>query len=255
MVNFAMNIMENKEKLIKSFDLIKKSWQDYSKNIDKFIMVYLYSLLGFVPLLTLIIVVALLGRFNFWSILPMIAQISLGFILGLCFLAFLLLAIYYGVRSKVATLLLIKNSYTPARDNFKESQKYFWGFLGLSFLYMIVVFAWGFVFLIPALIFGIYYSFASYILVAEEKRAFSSMEKSYDLVRGYWWPVFGRMLLMFLIVLIIFLVVSMPLNFMSETSAIFFIYNILMNIFWLVVSPYFVVYYCVLYRDLKKVNK
>jgi hypothetical protein len=247
--------MENKEKLIKSFDLIVRSWQDYSKNFKKFVMVYLYSLLGFVPLLALIAVVAILGRFNVWEFLPVFAQISLGFLFFLCFVVFLLLAVYYGTRAKIATFLLVKNNYSPALENFKESQKYFWGFLGLSLLYLVVVCAWGFVFLIPALIFGIYYSFATYILVAEEKRAFSSMERSYDLVRGYWWPVFGRMLLLMLAAFIVFLVISLPLNFMNEGSWIFVAYNVLVNLIWLVVSPYFIVYYCGLYKNLKTVNK
>lgn len=240
--------------LIKSKALIVKSWQEFIKNWSKFIMIYLYGLLGCLPLMALIVLIALTGRYSYWSNLQIGMQALLVIFFVACFIAAVLCAVYYGVRSKAATLLLIKNNYTPSLDNFKESKKYFWGFLGVSLLSFVVILAWGFVLLVPAIIFGTYYGFASYVLIAEEKRSFSSMERSYDLVHGYWWPVFGRLLLVGLLGGLAFYIMSLPLSFMVISSWPFNIYSTFINMIWVALSPFFVVYYVNIYHSLKAVN-
>lgn len=255
MANSATKIMENQQKIIKAEELLAKSWRDYVQNFKKFMIIYLHGLLGFLPLLVIMLLVSIFGNLEMWQAIPLGLQISLGIILTFAFIFSVLLAIYYSVRLKAASFLLVKNNYSSPVENFKESKKYFWGFLGVSLLLFVIILAWGFVFLVPALIFGVYYSFASYVLVMEDKRAFSSMERSYDLVKGYWWPVFGRMALLMVGALIISLIVSTPLNFMEQGSWMFVTYNILTNIMWAIISPYFVIYSFHIYNSLKEVNK
>jgi hypothetical protein len=247
--------MENSKKIMNCQSLLTKSWQEYVANFSKFIMIYVYGLIGLIPIAIVSFLVTLVIFTGVWSKVPFIAQMSLGFIFGLLIVFSIIFAIYYGIRVKAATLLLIKNNYSDTRDNFKDSKKYVWGMLGVSLLMFVVVLAWGFVFLIPAIIFGVYYMFASYILVVENKRSFSSMERSYDLVHGFWWPVFGRMMLLALIGLIFFMILSWPLNFMEENSGPFMLYNIVTNVIWMAISPYFVIYYYNIYKSLKEQNK
>jgi hypothetical protein len=218
-------------------------------------MIYVYGLIGLIPIAAVSLVATLVIFTGVWSRIPVMAQISLGFIFGLLIIFSILFAIYYGLRVKVATLLLIKNNYSDTCENFKDSKKYVWGMLGVSLLMFVVVLAWGFVFLIPALIFGVYYMFAAYVLVIENKRSFSAMERSYDLVHGFWWPVFGRVMLLGLIGMIFFMILSWPLNFMAENSWPFMSYNIFVNVIWMAISPYFVVYCYNIYKSLNEQNK
>lgn len=255
MVNSATKIMENQEKIIKVEELLSKSWRDYVQNFKKFMLIYLYGLIGFLPLLAVLLLGAILGGTEIWERVPLGGQISLGIIGIIAFIISVVIAVYYSVRLKAASFLLVKNNYSSPLENFKQSKKYFWSFLGVSFLLLIVIFAWGLLFLIPALIFGIYYSFASYVLIMEDKRAFSSMERSYDLVKGYWWPVFGRMILLMSAALLISLILTIPLNFMEEGSWVFVSYNIITNVIWAILSPYFVIYYCYIYNSLKGIKK
>ncbi|MFZ2310611.1 MAG: hypothetical protein WAW11_03640 [Patescibacteria group bacterium] len=247
--------MENSKKIMNCQNLLTKSWQEYVANFSKFIMIYVYGLIGLIPIAAVSLVATLVIVTGVWSKMPFMAQISLGIIFGLVVICSIIFAIYYGLRVKVATLLLIKNNYSDTALNFKDSKNYVWGMLGVSLLMFVVVLAWGFVFLIPAIIFGVYYMFAAYILVIENKRSFSAMERSYDLVYGFWWPVFGRMLLLGLIGLIFFMILSWPLNFMTEGSAPFTLYNIIVNVIWMAISPYFVVYYYNIYKSLNEQNK
>lgn len=247
--------MENTKKIMNCQGLLTKSWQEYVVNFSKFIMIYVYGLIGFIPLAAISLISALLIGTGVWAKMPVMAQISTGFIFAVLFICSVLFAIYYCFRIKVAILLLIKNNYSDTVNNFKDSKKYVWGMLGVSLLMFVVVLAWGFVFLIPAIIFAIYYMFAAYILVFEDKRSFSSMERSYDLVHGFWWPVFGRMMLLALIGMIVYLILSWPLNIMTEGTWPFVIYNIIVNVIWMALSPYFVVYYYKIYSSLKEINK
>jgi len=170
--------MNQKEKLIKSVTLFKESWEIYRKNLLKFIMVFLYGLSGLIPLLVVLVLFFTYNITDLAEKASLLVNFSLALIGFGLFVASLYIAIVYSIRTKVASILLLKNNFTPARNNFEEAKPYFIKFLGVSMLMMVLIIAWGFLFIIPALIFGIYYSFAAYILVIEDKRPFSAVERS-----------------------------------------------------------------------------
>ena len=247
--------MSKKEKIIGSLELLKESWLVYKKNLWKFIEVILYGLVGLIPFFVVIMLIVAYGQSGLSTRVSLGVNILLGLLAFLAFVASICLAVVYSIRAKVASILLLKNDFTSAKENFKEAKPYFVRFLGVSLLLMVLVIAWGFVFIIPALIFGIYYGFAQYVLVVEGKRPFSSVERSYDLVKGYFWAVFGRFMLVIAIGIAVYLLISWPLKYLAETSAWFFSYNVFMNLIWVLLSPYFIIYPYQLYISLKKTNK
>lgn len=54
--------------------------------------------------------------------------------------------------------------------------------------------------IIPGIIFQVYWTFALYILVAENGSIMGSIKRSYDIVKGRWWKVAGYLLLFYVIV-------------------------------------------------------
>lgn len=246
--------MSQKEKIIKSKDLIKESWKVYTKNLLKFIEVLLYGLVGVLPLFGVMILVLVYTKF-IGDRVSLAVNILLGITVFAAFVASIYIALVYSIRSKVASILLLKNNFTSAKENFKEAKPYFVKFLGVSVLLVVLVIAWGFALVVPALIFAVYYGFAQYVLVAEGKRPFSAIERSYDLVRGYWWPVFGRLALVGFFGLIIYLIISMPLKNMIEGEPVYLGYTIFINIIWAIISPYFLIYNYKIYQSLKETNK
>ena len=247
--------MNKKEKIIKSWDLIKESWVIYQKNILKFLEIILYGLVGIVPMLVVLLLFFVYSVSGLVQIIPFYVNMILGIIAFAAFVISIYLALAYSIRIKVASILLLKNNFTTAKENFKEAKPYFTKFLGVSLLLVVLIFAWAFALIIPALIFAVYYGFAQYILIAENKRPFSAIERSYDLVRGYWWPTFGRLALLTLIGIIIYLIILMPTAGMQEGATPSIIYNIFMNLVWAVLSPYFLIYSYKLYHSLKETNK
>jgi hypothetical protein len=247
--------MDKKEKITASFDLLGNSWKVYCQNLWKFIEVLLYGLAGVIPFFVVIMLIAAYGASGLAVKVSLSLNIFLAFLAVVAVIATLCLAIFYGTRSKIASILLLKNNFTTAKENFKQSTPYFWRFLGVSLLLVILVFSWGLLFVIPAFIFATYYGFCQYVLVAEDKRPFSSVERSYDLVKGYFWPTFGRMMLLIVIGIAIYLLLAWPLRYMAEASSSYFAYDVFMNLVWALLSPYFIIYPYQLYQSLREKNK
>jgi|GEM_PF-3717614 len=76
--------MNKKEKLVKSFDLIKESWQVYAKNLLKFIEVFVYGLIGILPMFGVLILIILYTRFLGTSA-PLAVNIIVGIIAFVAF--------------------------------------------------------------------------------------------------------------------------------------------------------------------------
>jgi hypothetical protein len=105
-----------------------------------------------------------------------------------------------------------------------------------------------FFFLVPGIIVAVLYSFALFVVVLEKGRTFSSIEKSYDLVKKYWWPVFGRFMLLALIASVLVTVTNIPMNYLQDIAKE--IYSVIFNLVWALLTPYFLVYTYFMYRDL-----
>lgn len=247
--------MSKNEKIIKSFDLIKETWQIYQKNLLKFIEVFVYGLVGVIPMFAILLLFFVYNATGLANSASFSANLILGVIALAAFIYSIYLAIVYSIRTKVASILLLKNNFTSAKENFKEAKPYFVRFLGVSLLLVVLIIAWGFVLVVPAFIFAIYYGFSQYVLVAEDKRPFTSVERSYDLVRGYFWPVLGRLALISVVAIFIYWVLMLPMSHLDSNEWASFSYSIFLDLVWAVISPYFIIYTYNIYKSLKKTNK
>lgn len=229
-------------KMAPSLQTLTKSWGLYWRGLISFVGMYLWGLVGLIPLFILTLLAWLVFYSLDWH--SFILYVLFG-ILGLASLAW---AIYYGTRSKIGLLLLLKNNFKSVNEDFKESKKYFWRYLWASLLVSLISIALMIFFIIPGIIVAVLYSFALFVVVFENGRIFSSVEKSYDLVKRYWWPVFGRFMLLGLIAVILISVTNIPLEYLEGTAKE--IYSVVFNLIWALLTPYFLVYTYFMYRDL-----
>jgi uncharacterized membrane protein len=101
----------------------------------------------------------------------------------------------------------------------------FWKYLGTSILLALAV-AIGFVLLIvPGIIFGLMFMFATFIVIERELGPIDALSESHRITRGYKWPLFGFVLLLLLInvlgvlALIVGLLVSIPVSTLAFVHA------------------------------------
>lgn len=236
------NKLTTKTKMTPSLQTLIKAWKLYWRGLISFVGMYLWGLVGLIPLSVLTVLALLVFYTLEWHFFALYALFG---VLGLASFAW---AIYYGTRSKIGLILLLKHDFKSVNADFKETKKYFWRYLWTSLLVGLITVALMIFFLIPGIIVAVLYSMALFVLIFEKGRTFSSIEKSYDLVKKYWWPVFGRFMLLSLIAFVLVSITSIPMNFLSDTAKE--VYSIIFNLIWALLTPYFLVYTYFMYRDL-----
>ncbi len=238
-----------REKLTPVFTMLRAACKEYWQNISKFIEIYLRGLVGILPVIILSILSAFLAREN---LIPANWYLRLPFFLLL--LAAGALAIYYGVRTRAAMILIIRDKYVSAKESFASSAQYFWSYLGLSLLATLIICAWSILLIIPGIIVGVFYLLFNYTFFFENLRGMKALRRSWELVKGYWWSVFGRLLYIGLIAAVINFFLVMPLGSMPESSPQAIAYNGFTNLVWALISPVIIIYIYYIFRDLLKIK-
>jgi len=111
-------------------------------------------------------------------------------------------------------------------------------------------------FIIPGIIFSVWFVFSTYVLVSEDLRGMNAIFRSKQLVAGYWWKVLWRFFIIGVIVfvpIILFFgvfVLGLLLNFNHPVLIILLILSVVL--FSLFIPPFIAVFIFLLYEDLKK---
>lgn len=98
----------------------------------------------------------------------------------------------------------------PWRENFKTSNHLILPVILTSLMVGLIVLGGGVLFVIPGLIFSIWYTFATYPVIFEGKKGLEALGISKSLVVGRWWQILGRII----IIGLVFSVVSFIANFL-----------------------------------------
>jgi len=172
--------------LITASEIIKKSWETYSKNWKVFLP-YMISL--FTTSLTLGLV-GILGL----TIEKFLHRGSLVFINNLFIatltVALLLLTLWLTIAlTKALKSFVEKKDIETLKENLHQTGKYLWPVIWTSFLMFLAIIGGFVLFIIPAIIFAIWFSFYFYIVLFEDKTGVAALKNSRDLVVGRWWRI------------------------------------------------------------------
>lgn len=247
------------KKRVTSFgELLKKSFRIFKQGASKFLsMALLVPLLGMIPLVIVGMLYAMVFIINSSTLLAdnsiiLILQMIFGLLVFISILVFL----YVLCVSTIGMYILLRD-FSPdlkVKEAFKRARPYFWKFIVVNLFVGILVMLWGLLFIIPGIIFLIYYFFAEWVLIFESYEGMSALKRSKELVKGYWWSVFGRFLTFGLIHLVIILVLSIPLIFIKEGSGLEFIWNFTTSMLDIIISIIFVIYSYLIYKDLAEIK-
>lgn len=225
-------------------DLLNRTWQIYKERIWVFLGIMI------LPVLIALVIALLFGGL-------FILQIKNFFQLGLSSLPILviliLITIIIFLWSRVALLFSIKEreARIGIRDSFARGWSkiisYFWISILVGFITVI-----GFLlFIIPGIIFSIWFSLATYVLVAEGSTGRRALSRSKQLVSGFWWKVLWRFLVIGIIALIISFIISLFEGLIGIPKEID-ISSIAISLFF---TPFAAVYSFLIYEELKKIKE
>jgi len=225
--------MENAKKIISLENLLQDSWRIYRDNFKKLVTI---SILAFLPLL-LIMVLSWLPNSILWINLILIIA-----------------AIYAGTIGSVMLVLLLKNRETNFRELMEKAKPLFWKFLLVSLLSGVLLILLYLALIIPGIIFSIFWALASYTLIFEGKTGISALRRSRELINGNWWAVFARYLVYILIYVILSTIISVLFISAKDGSAFFYVGQIINYMASFIFMPFSIVFFFVLYRNLKAIK-
>ncbi len=166
----------------------------------------------------------------------------------------------------------IKNSKFSFKGIIKKGKEKYWKFLGFSIVSWIFLVLLSLVFLIPGIIFGVFWIFAAYVFFEEDKGIIESLKKSRKIVKGRWWKTFGYIILFVLIVFLVIAVISLvkapvtminlkktllqqwdvSLSLLIATKALETLYLLIVNI---ILVPFSILFFKNFYFEMKKTIK
>ena len=230
-------------------DLLAKSWQTYCKYFWKFM-----GLLGIyvLPWIAMAVIFGLYAVNKNVLASNAIAAGIVNVILSLLMIFTIIFGIIVYFSAQSGLFLLIKKAKEKfsIKQAFSEGKTYAWRYFILGLLAGIFVLLWSLLFIIPGIVASIYYTFAFWVLFCEGLRGRAAITRSKQLVKGYWWPVFGRLML---VSLIVWIILGIPYIFMRTEEAAES-WNQITNLISLIISPFFLAYSYYMYKNLVKIK-
>ncbi len=215
-------------KLISIGDLFKKSFDFYK---DKLYVIITLALMPFANFVVISLAFEIINRIH-----DVIFVASLGLLISILGL----FSIFINLWVQIAFFYAIKEKdiKTDAKSLLLLSWNKIWSYSWVAFLTGIIFVAGFILFIVPGIIFSIWFSLSSYVFVWEDLRGMKALYRSKELVKGYWWAVFGRF---FVFGLIAFIISIIP------------VIGPLVNIFF--TMPLGIIYGYFIYEDLKKIKQ
>lgn len=216
----------------KPMQLFKEAFDMMYQNIGLFLGILL------VPV-ALSFVAALMG--------PTSAEQSVGIGPSPAYLVMSLISGIVNVFMAIAVILAIQNNSISVVEAYKQSTPFFLRYILMSILMFVLLFIGFLLLIVPGIILTVWFSFSTFVLVLERGGVVESLKKSREYVRGRWWAVFGRIIVLGIGLILISMVISvvfvaLPLGIVSAA---------LVAAFTMLLAPFAVIYMYLVYQDLK----
>lgn len=175
--------------------------------------------------------------------LSMLANFSIVILLSIAM-------IVISILMAVAVMLAVIDPTLTIWQAYERAKSFFLQYLLLSVLISLVTFIGFFLLIVPGIIFLVWFAFAYYILLIEEKSGIDAMKRSKELVTGKWWAVFWRLVALLAVVMVVSIIFASIVN-VGSSPLVYTIMNILNILVSAVLVPVSIAYMYLLYKDLK----
>lgn len=139
-----------------------------------------------------------------WKIVLGVISCALG-------MSGVLLAVFISIISNISAIYVIDGDI-EVNEALKKAMPMFWKYLGWMILMGIMVGIGYLLFIVPGIILMIMFSFSLYALILENSGPVGALKRSKELVKGFWWTVLAR----FILVGVFAIVLSMISSFVNS---------------------------------------
>lgn len=221
--------MNEQKPLISINEIFREAWRLYAERFPVFIGI-----------------AAIPNLLFFFAEISIAAGGAFGNIIGVLLTA---AGIAFSLAATLALVHAIKYG-TGIILSYRNSAAHMFAYLWMSILDGLIVFGGFLMAFVPAFVFSIWFLFGVYVLVLENQKGFRALLASKEYVRGYWGPVFLR------IVPFVVLVVaaSATVAFLSASFSYPIISLALNLLLAIIIVPFSVAYEYVIYTGLKSIR-
>lgn len=168
--------------------------------------------------------------------------------LGLLGILMLIAIVAFSTLVSGAYLIALRDwKETSAKKALNEAKKYVVPLFLTTFLQGLLTFGGYFLFFIPAIIFSVWFLFATYVVVNEGKSGLAALHTSREYIRGRFWGVLGRTIAIYIPEWILWIVLTSALD-KSDGQGILS----LLQIARLLLVPFYMMYMFRLYENVKE---
>lgn len=196
-VNKNSDQQQPKGALIGVGELFKKAFEDYKNNFSKLIIFMLIPMAATFAfgILAVLFVGGAVGV-NKLSNSSAVTSGTVGFSIVFFIIAVIIL-ILINLTAMAGMFITFRDSEESLtiKEIINRAKKNIGGYLWISILTGILVMLWALLLIIPGIIFGIYYTLSVWVFFKEGKKGMAAIKRSHDLIKNYWWAVFGRLVL------------------------------------------------------------
>jgi len=190
--------------------LVISSWDEYQKRFWIFVLILLLPLSVNIPFYFLPQDADLL--YSLLNVYEIFGLSTLVFVLFLACIYF----IFTVVASQLSRLAIYSVIFLPntasARKAYREALPKLAGYVWISVLSAIIIIGSLALFIIPAIIFSVWFSFSGFVYFNEDARGQDALAKSREIVRGYAWQIFLLFLLFGISAFLVYIVLTSGLE-------------------------------------------
>ncbi len=251
-------IEDKKNKLVDIQVLIERAWYRYKSNFKRLVKVgafpaicdFLFTL--YVLSSISIFFVNLKDIFKGGIDTPTLLE--MGMIFG-CILILGLMTALIGVLKTIAQLYVLTDHTITIRGAYEKSTFSFYSFLWVSILVSLACLGGFVLFIIPGIIFAIWFLLSPFINVFEGLKGNDALVQSRSYAEGIFFPILVRIIVIQLLAIVIQFAASRLTVFVGNMTGDMMYKYILDSVYMLVATPYFIAAYYEVYLDIRKANQ
>lgn len=136
---------------------------------------------------------------------------------------------------------------TGVDASYKATIGWLWSYVWVAILQILAFVGASFMLIIPGIWMGIALALTSYAFVIEGRRGIDALRQSKDYIKGYWWAVLGRTLLLSLVYIVASIIVRIPITIVAGPVAGAFVSALLVVFF----VPFSAIYSYMIFQNLR----
>jgi hypothetical protein len=163
------------------------------------------------------------------------------------YMVLMVVSVLASILMTIAFTLALDNPSLSVGQAYRSSLRFFWSYLGLSILMSLILIVAFILLVIPGIIVSVWFSFATFVLILEGASIKDSLKRSREYVRGRWWGVFGRLIVMTVIAFVLSAIFGIISSFMPHVA----LEELVVTLLSLVLMPILIGYIYLMYKDVK----